>query len=201
MTSASRRLLLTFLVGLATLGCDSGGDPSPDTPDSSTTGEEGKEGVDDVGPDPAPDARSDDADVEDAEPPFVLGVNITGQSIPGSFTELPEGDELLVEFGPQGLWMVVLAFKTKDLFEGLLLIKAAVESEGVLQGEFTMTGQQLLPGPGGYAYFYNFFLVVSDPNVAGYPGLVTLAVTDATGYTHEEVRNVQFVGGLETLQD
>ena len=197
MTSASRSLLLALLIGLATLGCDSGGDTPSDTPDASTTGEEGEEGGDDVGLDPTPDASDDD--VEEVEPPFILGVNITGQSIPASFTELPEGDELLVEYGPQGLWMVVLAFKTKDLFEGLLLIKAAVESEGILQGEFTMTGQQLLPGPGGYAYFYNFFLVVSDPNVAGSPGVVTLSVTDATGFTHEEVRNVQFVGGLETL--
>ncbi len=194
MTSASRALLL--IAALALAGCDSDAGAALTDADAiaSETGEDATL--------PAPDGAdaSPEADVEEGDPPFVLGVNITGQSIPGSFSELPEGDELLVEYGPQGLWMVVLAFKTKDLFDGLLLIKAAVESEGMLQGEFTMTGQELLPGPGGYGYFYNFFLVVSDPHVAGSPGVITLSVTDGTGYTLEVVRNVQLVGGLDTLE-
>jgi hypothetical protein len=194
MTSASR-LLLVLLLPFVALACDSdGGAALEEIADISAGGEDSDSA------DSAEDTPST-SDVEEEDPSFVLGVNITGQSIPGSFSELPEGDELLVEYGPQGLWMVVLAFKTKDLFDGLLLIKAAVESEGMLQGEFTMTGQEIIPGPGGYGYFYNFFLVVSDPEVAGSPGVVSFSVTDTAGVTHEVVREVQLVGGLETLND
>ena len=135
MISASRVLLVAALT-LAGCDSDAGGSLANADVTTSETGEDA--------PSPAIDAAdaSPEADVEEGDPPFVLGVNITGQSIPGSFSELPEGAELLVEYGPQGLWMVVLAFKTKDLFDGVLLIKAAVESEGMLQGEFTMTGQE-----------------------------------------------------------
>ena len=196
MTSASRLLLLLGALLLA--GCDSdAGGPAFEGADAAST-ESGEDAVQST-----PDAEESllDADVEGSDPPFVLGVNITGQSVPNSFSELPEGNELLVEYGPQGLWMVVLAFKTKGLFEEPLLIKASVESQGMLQGEFTMTGQELLPGPGGYAYFYNFFLVVSDPQVAGSPGIITLSVTDDAGYSLEVVRSVALVGGLATLEE
>jgi len=196
MTSASR-LLLVLLLPFAALACDSdGGAALEDIADIS--------GVDADTHSESADAGGDTpstGDAEETDPSFVLGVNITGQSTPSSFNALPEGEDLLVEYGPQGLWMVVLAFKTKGLFEVPLLIKASVESQGMLQGEFTMTGQELLPGPDGYAYFYNFFLVVSDPEVAGSPGIISFSVTDAAGVTHEVVREVQLVGGLETLND
>ena len=195
MTSASR-LLLALLLPFAALACDSDGGAALESADTSVM----EEDTHSDSADSAEDTPST-SDVGEADPSFVLGVNITGQSTPSSFSALPEGEELLVEYGPQGLWMVVLAFKTKGLFEVPLLIKAAVESQGMLQGEFTMTGQELLPGPDGYAYFYNFFLVVSDPDVAGSPGVISFSVTDAAGVTHEVVREVQLVGGLETLND
>ena len=199
MTSASRILLAGALL-LAGCDSDAGGAALADADTASAeSGEDAIQPAPDAG-EPLSDGEAAD-DAEATDPPFVLGVNITGQSVPNSFSELPEGSDLLVEYGPQGLWMVVLAFKTKGLFEEPLLIKASVESQEMLQGEFTMTGQELLPGPGGYAYFYNFFLVVSDPHVAGSPGVITLSVTDAAGYSLEVVRNVALVGGLATLED
>ena len=42
-----------------------------------------------------------------------LGVNVTGNSTPDSFSPLLDGGDLFVELGFQGSYMVVLAFRTK----------------------------------------------------------------------------------------
>ena len=154
------------------------------------------EGVD------APDA-SEDADVpqddEIATPDqaFAIGVNETGKNTPDSFEELPEGGELLVELGAQGLWMVVLAFRTYGYFDAKVIIRATIEVGGESQGELALAKQKLAPGGDGWDYYYNFFLVVPDPALAGEEALIRMRVEDDLTEEIEVLveRQVTLVGG------
>ena len=131
------------------------------------------------------------------ESEFVIGVNVTGKNTPEFFSELPEDGDLFVELGAQGLWMVVLAFKTYGYFEGKVLIRSWIEVAGERVGELALAKQKLLPGGDGWDYYYNFFLVVPDPALAGQEAQVTLQVEDDE--TQEIVvvieRNVTLTGG------
>lgn len=135
--------------------------------------------------------------VEHPDQQFVLGVNVTGKNTPEFFTELADGGELFVELGAQGLWMVVLAFRTQGYFDSKVTIRAWVEVEGVREGELALAKQKLLPGGDGWDYYYNFFLVVPDPGLAGREASVTMQVED--DLTQETVvvteLNVLLTGG------
>lgn len=123
----------------------------------------------------------DASEEEIIEPPdreFVLGVNVTGKNTPEFFSELPEGGDLLVELGAQGLWMVVLAFRTYGYFDAKVLIRAWIEIDGVREGELALAKQKLLAGGDGWDYYYNFFLVVPDPGLAGRDAVITMQVED-----------------------
>ena len=149
------------------------------------------------------DAEAATEDVQEAEaiaPPdqeFILGRNVTGKNTPEFFSDLPEGGDLFVELGAQGLWMVVLAFKTYGYFDSKVLIRAWIEVDGVREGELALAKQKLLPGGDGWDYYYNFFLVVPDPGLAGRDAVVTMQVED--DLTQEIVvlmeRNVTLTGG------
>ena len=131
------------------------------------------------------------------ESEFVIGVNVTGKNTPEFFSELPENGDLFVELGAQGLWMVVLAFKTYGYFDGKVLLRSWIEVAGERVGELALAKQKLLPGGDGWDYYYNFFLVVPDPALAGQEAQVTLQVEDDE--TQEIVvvieRNVTLTGG------
>lgn len=162
---------------------------SPETTDTGSTPKtDGSDGLDTV-----VDAETTSA----PESEFVIGVNVTGKNTPEFFSELPEDGDLFVELGAQGLWMVVLAFKTYGYFEGKVLIRSWIEVAGERVGELALAKQKLLPGGDGWDYYYNFFLVVPDPALAGQEAQVTLQVEDDE--TQEIVvvieRNVTLTGG------
>lgn len=128
-------------------------------------------------------------------PLFELGTNITGANTPDSFSPLVDGDELNVELGFQGLWMVVLAFRTRDIFTGKLTIITRIEVEGEHQGELGLAKQKLIPSGGSLDYYYNLFLVVLDPSVGGQTGLINIRVSDDHGALVNETLEVQLTGG------
>lgn len=135
--------------------------------------------------------------VESPDQAFVLGVNVTGKNTPEFFTELDEGGELFVELGAQGLWMVVLAFKTYGYFDAKVIIRAWIEVDSIREGELALAKQKLLPGGDGWDYYYNFFLVVPEPSLAGHEAVITIQVED--DLTQEPVvlhqMNVTLTGG------
>jgi hypothetical protein len=139
-------------------------------------------------------------DTEPAPAPFFdLGWNVTGSSTPDSFTPLSDGAPLDVEFGPQGLWMVVLAFRSRDLLVEPLFLDGRIDvHDHPARGELALQGQKLLPGPEGVRYYYNFWLVVDDPEgVAGKTATVSMLARDANGKEHQAVVEVLLTGGAD----
>jgi hypothetical protein len=200
-------LLCLLLIGGA---CDAPIVEAPGTPDAVDDGSTGTTPQDGTAVDSGvpedlsgvADAAEDSPVVEDtAEAPpeadFVLGFNETGKNQPGAFTELPEGGDLFVELGAQGLWMVVLAFKTYGHFDGKVIIRATLSVGGESQGELALAKQKLVPGGDGWDYYYNFFLIVPDPALAGQQAMVTMKVQDdeTQEYRVDLSRSVVLTGG------
>jgi len=205
---------LALLLGLA--ACDAG--PGTATGTGDITGSDSNHEADSTASSADADERggdshnsdstasSADADEKDVDshnstgpapagPVFEIGTNLTGANTPDSFALLHDGDELEVELGFQGLWMVVLAFRTRDIFQGTLTIITRIKADGVTQGELGMGKQKLHPGGNDLDYYYNLFLVVLDPSVGGLPAQITLSVTDEAGTEVEEALEVQLTGG------
>ena len=136
---------------------------------------------------------SNEAETQQTEPLFEFGVNVTGTNTPEYFSPLADGDELGIELGFQGLWMVVLAFRTRVIFTGQLTIITSIRVGEDKQGELGLARQKLIPGGDGLGYYYNLFLVVKDPAVAGQQAEVTLDVTDGDGHEIVETRSVNLV--------
>ncbi len=153
----------------------------------------------DDGSAPEVSGTNPEIDVPALQGEFVVGVNETGRNTPEYFRELPEGADLTMEFGPQGLWMVVLAFRTHDLIQAPLFLDGKVELvEGAeLLGRLQLADQPLFPGGDGWDYYYNFFLVVAveTRDVAGDQADITLNVRSAEGTTHVFTRRVILRGG------
>lgn len=195
-----RCVMALSLVLALSPGCDSGAGTVDGSGGSAATGGGGTAGGggggEAGGGGVAPDAAEPE-DVPQVDPEFVLGVNKTGENKPAFFTDLPDEGELNIEFGPQGLWMVVLAFKTRGIFasDAKLLMNGRVDVGGIPQGELALAKQKLVPGGDGWDYYYNFFLVVNDETVAGSEGLVTFSVEDDEGHKVDEVRTVRLTGG------
>ncbi len=126
---------------------------------------------------------------------FVLGTNVVGADDPASFSALSEGGALEVQIGFQGLWMVVLAFKTRDMFAGELFLSAELTVDGASQGTLSLAQQKPTAGPGGWSYYYNFFLVVDDPGVGGQPGQIHFVAHDDHGHEHAVALGVALTGG------
>ena len=150
---------------------------------------------------PSPDAQaprdvsqdSGGSEVAEMTPVFEFGVNTTGTNTPEHFSLLNHGDSLGVELGFQGLWMVVLAFRTRDIFTGDLTILTSIQVGDDEQGVLGLARQRLIPGGDGLGYYYNLFLVVREPEVAGSEAVVTLDVTDEQGVQVLETRTVNLV--------
>lgn len=164
MTRLARPSLLVALVALVACG--------PGTPAS-----------EDVNPDVTPES---DAAAEVFKPPFIIGVNPTGIEDPTLFVPLAEGGEVKIEFGFQGLWMVVLAFKTQGVVDGLVTLFAKVSTADETLGEFGIAKQVLTHADDGFDYYLNLFLVVNgefgEPHeYAGQEAWVELAAEDGDG--------------------
>lgn len=176
---------LLFLIGVAAFAsCNSPNQPAPQDTTSAAT---------DTAPTDA-DGSAVFAAVPD-KPVFELGTNTTGKSTPEHYKVLPEGAEINVELGPQGLWMVVLAFRTKKLLKPPMVLGGRVELEGELLGELKIAKQKLLPGPAGFSYYYNFFLVVAPEGVAGKTAVIAITVNDAEGPKVNLTHPVVLTGG------
>jgi hypothetical protein len=176
---------LLFLIGVAALAnCSPPNQPAPQDTTSAAT---------DTAPTDA-DGSAVFGAVPD-KPVFELGTNITGKSTPEYYKALPEGAEINVELGPQGLWMVVLAFRTKNLLKPPMVLGGRVELEGALLGELKIAKQKLLPGPADFSYYYNFFLVVAPEGVAGKSAVITVTADDAEGSKVDLSHPVVLTGG------
>ena len=133
-------------------------------------------------PSPQPDA-------EDG-PTLQVGVNPTGAEDTTLFEPLAEGAELAIEFGFQGLWMVVLAFQSEGL-EGRVTVVARVRTEAnVVLGEFGLAKQVLMEAQDGYGYYLNLFLIVEGIDAVGQKAWVELEVEDAHGLKLERTVGV-----------
>ena len=103
-----------------------------------------------------------------------LGTNTTGLSTPNSFQSLMDGDDLMVELGFQGSYMVVLALRTQGyVTEGKVNIRASLRVDGELKASLKYKKKTLLPASDGGDYFYNIFLITED--YADYAGDVGVA--------------------------
>ena len=141
------------------------------------------------------DPEEEEANTPPPEPLFEIGTNITGANTPDSFSLLNDGDSLNIELGFQGLWMVVLSFRTQSIFKGKLTIITQIDVAGETQGELGLAKQKLIPSGGSLDYYYNLFLVVMDPSVSGQVGNISLSVSDDHGALIEETIDVQLIGG------
>ncbi|MCB9733650.1 MAG: hypothetical protein H6745_13705 [Deltaproteobacteria bacterium] len=194
-----RSLLLTALSALLALGAAltacgdaaSVGETDSASADTSVTDGGGDTVVGDTTP-------ADTAVADTSGPPspeLVLGTNDVGSNDPTAFEALEEHDELEVQLGFQGFWMVVLAFKTRDIFTTPLYLEAHLTAGGVEQGSLVLGGQKLADGGDGYGYYYNFFLVVNDPGVAGGEGSILFKAQDDEGHSFQMTRVVELTGG------
>tara|TARA_B100000530_G_C15854329_1_gene446632 strand:+ start:58 stop:657 length:600 start_codon:yes stop_codon:yes gene_type:complete len=183
------------------MGCDSSDLPEPnpsDISDASACMEAGDcDPIDDTSP--TSDAQGGPEDTErqspEPEPLFELGTNVTGANTPDSFSPLLDGDELNIELGFQGLWMVVLAFRTRDIFKGKVTIIARIRVDDELQGEIGLAKQTLIAGGNGLDYYYNLFLVVMEPSVAGSQAEIEFSAQDQHDARIEQNLQVQLTGG------
>ncbi len=136
-------------------------------------------------------------------PPFFeLGRNVTGKNTPKYYTPINEGDELEVELGPQGLWMVVLAFKTQAMLSAPLFLSGSIEVEDhEAFGSMKLKKQKVFPGGDGFDYYYNFWLVVKLPTgsfpygVSGNKASINFEVQSNDGSVHQLIRSVTLIGG------
>lgn len=148
------------------------------------------------------DAGSDSgADIAEVvvEGEFVIGFNLTGTNTPADYTALATGESLNIEYGPQGLWMVVLAFKTRNIFDPkakLTMTASCITEDGNLRGELALAKQTPLAGGDGWYYYYNLFLVVDEVGAAGKTAAVNWTVQDPeSGASSNETVEVVLTGG------
>jgi hypothetical protein len=97
------------------------------------------------------------------DPTFVMGVNITGQSTPESFTPLVDGDEIFIELGFQGSYMVVLAFQSATYVDtGKFHIRVNLYADDVAVTKMKLKNKKGTTNEDGFVYYYNIFLVTDD---------------------------------------
>lgn len=174
---------------LLTAACEEGGTPAVGALDAfqSEVGStaDTTEVVGDSGTSPSEDAAGDAGPSSWTVPTFELGTNEQGKATPKDFVPLLAGDTLPVVVGPQGLSMVVLAFRTCGLYEPPLLLRARIATDDdAASGALDIARQKLNPAPDGLSYYYNFWLVVENPDKAGGKfANIVLDVEDAKGVT------------------
>jgi len=173
--------LLTVVMSASLLACgDTGGGSTSqaDTLDSVTDTMDALaiDGIDDAIEDLTTTDVAVDAPVE---PALVLGANVVLQHHPSAFTELTDGDHLEIELGGfNGLWMVVLAFKTRGYFPGRVIVFADVSVNGEEISSLSLSKQDLIPADDGWDYYYDLFLIANDTSVGGQEAIVDLTVRD-----------------------
>lgn len=193
-------LLAAFaLLALPTLGCgaETGGEAGEDATTTTDVGAADVAGGVDG-------AAGGDVGTTDAgsmttwtTPTFELGTNLEGKATPKDYVGWQDGQVAEVVKGPQGLWMVVVAFRTCGLYAPPLLLDASIATtDGSAKGKLKIGKQKLIPGGDGLDYYYNFWLVVENPeNAGGKTADLKLSVVDAAGKTGEHEIRLNLVGG------
>lgn len=149
------RFSLCLVVGVLGFSCDSGEGTIQDTDSVPAVSDDTVIPVVQTAATPIEDV-ADDAILE-------LGTNVTGMSTPDSFTALGDGDDLFVELGFQGSYMVVLAVRTRGFVtEGKVNLQVALSVGGEEKAKLKYKKKSLLPGADDLSYFYNIFLVTED---------------------------------------
>ena len=126
-------------------------------------------------------------------PTFELGSNETGKATPKDFAAIAEGGAMEVVKGPQGLWMVVLAFRTCGLYTPPLVLRARIATlDQAAQGKLDVAKQKLNPSGDGLQYYYNFWLVVDKPEAAdGKQARIDFTIEDAAAKVGKHSLQVQ----------
>ena len=170
MSLTTRMVPLILALGLFACGDDNASAPTNDA--TSPT--------DVVANDSGPTDSVDPSDGEvSEEPALVLGVNEVLQNHPSAFTPLEDGDQLEIELGGfNGLWMMVIAFKTRGYFPERVIVFADVSVDGKEISSLSLSKQSLKPGGDGWDYYYDLFLIANDTSVGGKEALVELTVRD-----------------------
>ncbi len=129
------------------------------------------------------------------ESQFEVGYNVVYQNTPDSYTPMSDGTTVPLIWGVQGSWMVVLAFRTQNLIEGLFDIRADIGIDGSDAGDIWLEFQETFPGGDGWDYYYNLFLAIDldDPPPEGTPATIHVLVEDEDGNVAEETHEV-FIG-------
>ncbi len=138
-------------------------------------------GETDTGPNPSGNDAADP--VEDGE--LEVGYNVAFEASPDDFVPLADGDEIPITFGVQGSWMVVLAFRTHDLFEGEFDVVGEVTIDGEEVGRIWLELQETFPGGDGWDYYTNLFLAIDYQPDRGTPVHVLMRVIDTDGNEFE----------------
>ena len=122
-----------------------------------------------------PSTDSDAADANEAQEVLAwVGTNPTGIRDIEGFEPLEDGDELEIEMGFQGAWMVVLALKMVPQLEGMSTLRSSLYVEDELVAYFEVKRQFLVPANDGFEYYLNIFLIVPSADYVGKPGRVVL---------------------------
>lgn len=160
------RLLSMLCITIALCACGSEGDPQNTQPGTNNTTSQ-------------PTNNDTTADMDEVvEGEFEIGTNSASQA--DSFVPLIEGEEVPLVWGVQGSWMVVLAFRTHDLFEGMFDVRANISIDGVESGVIWLEFQETFPGGDGWDYYYNLFLAIDviEPPPRGTPARIEMSVID-----------------------
>jgi hypothetical protein len=177
MNLAARTLPLLLAACLLACGEDAASTPANDAGNVIDVVADGGEGPD----------SADVTEVEIVEEPaLILGVNQVLQKHPSAFTPLEDGDHLEIQLGGfNGLWMVVIAFKTRGYFPGRVIVFADVSVDGKEISSLSLSKQSLEPGGDGGDYYYDLFLIANDTSVGGQEAIVDLTVRDYEGKEFE----------------
>ena len=129
--------------------------------------------------------------------PLVIGVNPTSDEDPALFEPLVTGGPLEIEFGFQGLWMVVLAFRSYDIRGRVTVVARVRTADDTVIGEFGLAKQEVIAGDDGYDYYLNLFLVVEGPEYVGEEAWVEVEVEveDKNGVSTSREVQVVLSGG------
>lgn len=144
------------------------------------------------------EADSEAAGDAAATPGFSPGINPAGVHDPASFSELHDGDDLVIELGGQGLWMVVVAFRTHGVLTAPVTIEATLASGDTVLSALGLAGQALAREADGFDYYYDLFVVVDPAQLSGEDGQVaalTLRVSDGSGQAEAATVAVRLRGG------
>lgn len=178
MRHRSQQLVAALCSLIALAGCGSEGDAGGNNGNGEA--DAAMDAAADMGG--QPDAAGDAAEAGG----FEIGTNVVSMNTPDSYTAMTDGSAVPFVYGVQGSWMVVLAFRTHDMFDGMFDVRASISIDGVDSGDIWLEGQETFPGGDGWDYYYNLFLPIPDePPAEGTPMHLTLSVEDMAGTTAE----------------